>query len=87
MRIAKKDGLRAMVNTDCCECIYDPIQQGTQRKQVGNYTVSNLGSNDGSYQQAVYSPPNYKDLSSASKALDKVVGNFFDVCMAKCDGE
>ena len=46
-----------------------------------------LDSDDGSYQQAVYSPPNYKDLSSASKALDEAVDSFFNACMEKSDGE
>ena len=39
------------------------------------------------YQQAAYTPPNYKDLSSASNALDKVIGNFFKTCMEKYDAE
>ena len=39
------------------------------------------------YQQAAYTPPNYKDLSSASNALDKVIGNFFKACLEKYDAE
>ena len=75
-RIAKKGGLRARVNANCCECIYDEIDAS-----------SYLGSNDDSYQQAVYSPPNYKDLSSASNALDIAIGKFFDSCKETNYGE
>ena len=46
-----------------------------------------IDSDDGSYQQAAYSQPNYVDLSSASKDLDKAIGGFFNACMEKCDGE
>jgi hypothetical protein len=46
-----------------------------------------LNSNVSSDQQAAYSPPNYRDLSSASNALDKAISNFFDDCMDKCHGE
>lgn len=38
-RIAKKGGLRARVNANCCECIYDELDSGTWRKQVENCTV------------------------------------------------
>ena len=45
-----------------------------------------INSNDGSHPLAVYSPPNYKDLSSASKALDEAIGIFFNTCIEKCHG-
>ena len=48
---------------------------------------SKLGSNDDAYQQAVYSPPNYKNLSSASNALEKAIGDFFVSSTEKCDDE
>ena len=46
-----------------------------------------LDSDDGSYQQAAYSQPNYLDLLSASKALDEAVGKFFDSCKETNYGE
>lgn len=33
-RMAKKAGLRAKIDAKCFECIYDPTQEGTWRKQV-----------------------------------------------------
>ena len=45
-----------------------------------------LTSNVSSDQQAAYSSPNYKDLSSASKALDDAIGTFFNTCMEKGHG-
>lgn len=38
-------------------------------------------------QQASYSKPNYKNLPSASKALDKAIGGFFKACMENCHDE
>ena len=40
-RIAKKGGLRASINANCCDCIYDELEPGTWRKQVENCTVTN----------------------------------------------
>ena len=37
-RLVKKGGLRARIDAKCCECIYDPPQEGTWRKQVLNCT-------------------------------------------------
>ena len=48
---------------------------------------SDLDSKDDSYQQAAYSPPDYKDLTSASNALDGAIGSFFNAVMEKSDGE
>ena len=42
-----------------------------------------LNSKGGSYQLAAYSAPNYTNLSSACKSLDKAIGSFFDTCMEK----
>jgi hypothetical protein len=33
-RLMKKPGLRSRIDAKCCECIYDPFQPGTWRKQV-----------------------------------------------------
>ena len=33
-RLMEKPGLRSRINAKCCECIYDPYQPGTWRKQV-----------------------------------------------------
>lgn len=38
LRLVKKGGLRARIDAKCCECVYDPIQTGTWRKQVENCT-------------------------------------------------
>ena len=35
---AGKPGLRGKINAKCCECIYDPFQAGTWRKQVEKCT-------------------------------------------------
>jgi hypothetical protein len=35
-RLIKKGGLRARIDAKCCECIYDPLSEGTWRKQVEN---------------------------------------------------
>lgn len=37
-REAGKPGLRGKINAKCTECIYDPYQPGTWRKQVENCT-------------------------------------------------
>jgi hypothetical protein len=37
-RQASKPGLRGKINAKCCECIYDPYQAGTWRKQVQECT-------------------------------------------------
>jgi len=37
-RLVKKGGLRARIDAKCCECIYDPYEAGTWRKQVENCT-------------------------------------------------
>ena len=34
----RKAGLRGKIDAKCIECIYDPYQQGTWRKQVENCT-------------------------------------------------
>jgi len=36
--LACKPGLRGKIDAKCCECIYDPYQEGTWRKQVENFT-------------------------------------------------
>jgi len=36
--LACKPGLRGKIDAKCCECIYDPYQEGTWRKQVENCT-------------------------------------------------
>ena len=36
--LARKPGLRSKIDAKCCECIYDPYQEGTLRKQVENCT-------------------------------------------------
>lgn len=33
-RLLKKPGLRSRIDAKCCECIYDPYETGTWRKQV-----------------------------------------------------
>lgn len=38
-RIVKKGGLRASVDANCCECIFDEKEPGTWRNQVKNCTV------------------------------------------------
>jgi hypothetical protein len=38
-RLVEKGGLRARIDAKCCECIYDPYQSGTWRKQVENCTA------------------------------------------------
>ncbi len=35
-RLAKKGGLRALVDAKCCDCAYDELVTGTWRKQVEN---------------------------------------------------
>jgi hypothetical protein len=37
-RLVRRGGLRARIDAKCCECIYDPSQAGTWRKQVENCT-------------------------------------------------
>lgn len=37
-RLVRKPGLRGRLDAKCCECIYDPYQEGTWRKQVENCT-------------------------------------------------
>jgi len=37
-RLTSKAGLRGKLDAKCCECIYDPYQEGTWRKQVENCT-------------------------------------------------
>lgn len=37
-REAKKAGFKGKINAKCCECIYDPLAEGTWRKQVENCT-------------------------------------------------
>jgi hypothetical protein len=37
--MVRKPGLRGRLNVKCIECIYDPYQQGSWRKQVGKCTV------------------------------------------------
>ena len=37
-RLVKKRGLRGKLDAKCVECIYDPYQLGTWRKQVENCT-------------------------------------------------
>ena len=37
-RLVGKAGLRGKIDAKCCECIYDPFQDGTWRKQVENCT-------------------------------------------------
>jgi len=46
-----------------------------------------LDSNADSAQQASYSQPSYKNLSSASNALDLAIGDFFNVCLEKYHDE
>jgi hypothetical protein len=46
-----------------------------------------LGSNDEPYKKITYNPPNYKDLPSASDALDKAIHNFFTACMERNNGK
>ena len=36
--LACKVGLRGKIDAKCCECIYDPYQEETWRKQVENCT-------------------------------------------------
>ncbi len=36
--LARKPGLRSKIDAKCCECIYDPYQEGTWRIQVDNCT-------------------------------------------------
>ncbi|RLW63586.1 MAG: hypothetical protein B6D73_15210 [gamma proteobacterium symbiont of Stewartia floridana] len=36
---AGKPGLRGKINAKCVECIYDPYQSGTWRKQIENCTA------------------------------------------------
>ncbi len=35
-KLANSTGLRTKINAKCVECIYDPYQEGTWRKQVEN---------------------------------------------------
>ncbi len=35
-RLSSKTGLRGKLDAKCVECIYDPHQEGTWRKQVEN---------------------------------------------------
>jgi hypothetical protein len=37
-REVKKPGLRGKINAKCCECIYDPYQEGSWRLQVEKCT-------------------------------------------------
>jgi hypothetical protein len=37
-RLTSKPGLRGPVDGACIQCIYDPMQDGTWRKQVANCT-------------------------------------------------
>jgi len=37
-RLVKNAGLRARIDAKCCDCIYDPYQPGTWRKQVEKCT-------------------------------------------------
>lgn len=37
-RLIGKPGLRGRIDAKCCECIYDPYQAGTWRKQVEECT-------------------------------------------------
>ncbi len=37
-KTAKKTGFRARIDAKCKECIYDPTQAGSWRKQVENCT-------------------------------------------------
>jgi hypothetical protein len=37
-REAKKPGLKGKIRAFCCECIYDPYQDGSWLKQVENCT-------------------------------------------------
>ena len=37
-RLASKSGLRGKIDAKCCECIFDPYQDGTWRKQVQDCT-------------------------------------------------
>lgn len=37
-KLASKPGLRGKINAKCCECIYDPYQEGTWRFQVEKCT-------------------------------------------------
>ena len=39
-RLVRKPGLRGKLDAKCCECIYDPTQVGTWRKQVENCASS-----------------------------------------------
>jgi hypothetical protein len=38
-KLARKAGLRSKVDAKCIECIYDPCQDGSWRKQVENCTA------------------------------------------------
>jgi hypothetical protein len=33
---SNKTGLRGKINANCIDCVYDPIEAGSWRKQVGN---------------------------------------------------
>jgi len=48
---------------------------------------SKLDSKSESAQQASYIQPNYKNLSSASNALDLAICNFFNACLEKYNDE
>jgi len=37
-KLASKPGLRGKIDAKCFECIYDPFQEGTWRKQVEKCT-------------------------------------------------
>ncbi|MGB1428680.1 MAG: hypothetical protein ACPG62_10285 [Cycloclasticus sp.] len=37
-KLASKPGLRGKIDAKCCECIYDPYQEGTWRLQVEKCT-------------------------------------------------
>ena len=38
-KLGRKAGLRSKVDAKCVECIYDPYQPGSWRKQVENCTA------------------------------------------------
>lgn len=37
-KLVSKPGLRGKLDAKCCECIYDPCQEGAWRQQVSNCT-------------------------------------------------
>ena len=75
-REAGKAGFRGKINAKCCECIYDPLANGTWRQQVEKCTSFSCPLYDvrpvSDSEKAIRAEEDAQDLEIAIKRLSEI---------------